>query len=209
MVIIGAKGFAKELLALLHENNETTELYFFDDINLDVGDYLYDEFPVIKSWGALHTHFSSNSPLFALGIGGAGSRENLSKKVTEIGGQLCSVISKKALIGAYGNSIGNGVCILSQATITCDVSIGEGSLINKSAIISHDVSIGRFCIVSPGAKILGRSHIGNFTEIGANAVILPDIKIGNNCIVGAGAIVTKDIQDNTTVIGNPAKLLSC
>ncbi|OAD20605.1 hexapeptide transferase family protein, partial [Candidatus Thiomargarita nelsonii] len=122
---------------------------------------------------------------------------SLSEKVTDIGGRLCSIISNQALVGEYGNIIGNGVCILSHATITCDVYLGDGTLINKAAIISHDAKVGRYCDISPGAKILGRTAIGDCTAIGTNAVLLPDVKVGSNCEVGAGAVVTKDVPPNT------------
>jgi len=43
--------------------------------------------------------------------------------------------------------------------------------------------------------------------IGANSTILPNLIIGENARVGAGSVVTKHIEDNTTVIGNPARPL--
>ncbi len=205
MVVIGARGLAKELLAVLSWNSDTNNLCFFDNVNVDAPDYLHVSFPVLKSWEALQEHFLTKSPEFALGVGGAATRMSLSGKAASMGGQLCSIVSNQALVGQFGNVIGNGVCILSHATITCDVHLGDGTLINKAAIISHDAEVGRYCDISPGAKVLGRTIIGDCTEIGTNAVILPDIKVGSNCKVGAGAVGTKDVHDNSTVVGIPAK----
>ncbi|OAD21267.1 transferase hexapeptide repeat containing protein, partial [Candidatus Thiomargarita nelsonii] len=50
MVIIGAKGLAKELLTVLSWNKDTNNLCFFDNINADAPDYLNGTFPVLKSW---------------------------------------------------------------------------------------------------------------------------------------------------------------
>ena len=205
MVIIGAKGLAKELLAVLQWNGEANDILFFDNVNMDTPDVLYERFPVLKSWEALEKHFLKKSREFVLGVGGAKTRKILAEKVTSLGGQLCSIVSNHALVGEFGNKIGNGVCILSHATITGDVNIGKGSLINKAVIISHDAKIGNYCEISPGAKILGRTTVGDFSEIGTNAVILPDVRVGLHCKVGAGAIVTKDVVDYSTVVGIPAK----
>ncbi|WP_237026840.1 DapH/DapD/GlmU-related protein [Lactobacillus sp. S2-2] len=41
--------------------------------------------------------------------------------------------------------------------------------------------------------------------IGAGSIILPGVTVGENSIVGAGSIVTKDVNDNTVVVGNPAR----
>lgn len=205
MVILGAKGFAKEILTLLQWKNKIDDIFFFDDINHDIPDLLYERFRVIKSWEKLQKHFATICPDFILGVGSPKSRLFFSEKASNQGGNLCSVISNHALIGSFNVEISKGVCILPYATITIDVKIGEGTLINKASSISHGASIGEYSSISPGARILGNVKIGNKTEVGTNAVVLPNVTIGNNCRVGAGAVVTKDVQDGTTVIGIPAK----
>ena len=204
MVILGAKGLAKELLAAIQWDGEATGVSLFDNVNQDTPDCLYGQFSVIKSWEDLETHFLTN-PDFVLGVGGQKARIFLSQKASTLGGRLCSFVSEHALVGAFGVKIARGVCILSHATITTDVEIGEGTLINKAAIISHDAVIGSYCEISPGAKILGRTRIGDRTEVGTNAVILPDVVVGCDCRVGAGAVVTKSVPDGSTVIGITAR----
>lgn len=179
------------------------EVYLFDNVNPDTPEI----YKAIKSWEDLQNHFSLVSPEFVLGVGGQKARKFCSEKAASLGGALCSVVSRHALIGAFGVSIANGVCILSQATITADVEIGGGTLINKAAIISHDATIGSYCEISPGAPVLGRAKIGDQTEIGTNAVVLPDVEVGCNCKIGAGAVVTKNVPDGFTVAGIPAKPL--
>lgn len=208
MVIIGAKGFAKELLtALVWDGIDKDFLFFFDNVSSDVPDKLYGKYPVIKSWCELETHFKETNQSFMLGVGSSKLRFELANKAINVGGVLKSFISSHALIGEYGIEIGEGTCILSNAVITVDVKIGKGSLINKAAIVSHDAQVGEYCEISPGAKLLGRSKVGNYTEIGAGAIILPGITIGDNCKVGAGAVVTHNFPSNSIIAGVPAKLL--
>lgn len=159
MVIIGANGLGKELLTLLIWNNDPDNLYFFDEDCVAVPDLLSGRFPVLKSWAALKEHFLINSPEFALGVGTAVTRKLLSEKVVSVGGKLCSIIANDALIGEFINSIGDGVCILSQAIVTSDVRIGNGTLVNKAVIISHEAQVGRYCAISPSAKIFGGATI--------------------------------------------------
>lgn len=209
MVIIGAKGFAKELLsALIWSGFNKDDLFFFDNISKDASDNLFGRFPIIKTWEELSLHFKENSSEFMLGVGGAKTRYDLANKVAGLGGTLQSFISDQALIGEYGNVIGEGVCILPNAILSCDVKVGKGTLINKAAIIGHDAQVGEYCQISPCAKILGRSKLGNYSEIGAGAVILPDVALGDNCIVGAGAVVNCDYPENSIVVGMPARLIN-
>jgi UDP-2-acetamido-3-amino-2,3-dideoxy-glucuronate N-acetyltransferase len=44
-------------------------------------------------------------------------------------------------------------------------------------------------------------------SIGSGATLLGGVVIGENAIVGAGSVITKDVPANTTVAGNPARLL--
>lgn len=49
--------------------------------------------------------------------------------------------------------------------------------------------------------------IGENCYIGARAIIIGNVIIGNNVTVGAGTVVTKSISDNSTVVGNPMKII--
>ena len=49
MLIIGAKGFAKEVLEIFHQKDETENLHFYDDVSLDSPDLLYNQFKVLKN----------------------------------------------------------------------------------------------------------------------------------------------------------------
>jgi sugar O-acyltransferase (sialic acid O-acetyltransferase NeuD family) len=206
MVIIGAKGFAKEILEIIYCDSHRT-ICFFDNISPDMPDHLYGEFPVLKDFEMLKNHFLSVSPDFVLGIGGTAKRHELYKKIVLLGGKEKTVIAKSAQVGHFGTTVGRGCCILNGSIITNDVFMDTGVIINKHVSVSHDVCIGMFSEISPGARILGRVKVGNFTSIGSNAVVLPDIVIGSHCKVGAGAVVTKDVEDCTTVAGVPAQIL--
>lgn len=209
MIIIGAKSLAKELFAaLIWDDWDRKNLFFFDNVNSDVPDKFFGEFPVIRSWEELKIYFQEKGPEFLLGVGGIKTKYTLVNKLNQLGGTLCSFISKHALVGEYGNVLGEGVCILPNVIITCDVTIGDCTLINKATIISHDVRIGKYCSISPGAKIMSRTQIGNFTEVGTGAITLPGITLGNHCIVGAGAVVTRNFPDHSVIAGVPAKIIN-
>ena len=53
-----------------------------------------------------------------------------------------------------------------------------------------------------------RPIIGNNVSLGANVCIIGNITIGDNVVVGAGSVVVKDIPANSTVVGNPAKVIT-
>lgn len=205
MLIIGAKGFAKELLDVCHQLGETDNLVFYDDVSSDLPEKLFGKFDILCSGEAARSYFKNTDKRFALGLGNPFLRQKMAEQFTNWGGELTSLISPKANIGSFGVEIACGVTILAGATITNEVKIGKGLLMYPNAIITHDCILGDFIELSPGATILGNCTIQALSQIGANATILSGIRISEQCTVGAGAVVTKDVEANKTVKGIPAK----
>ncbi len=204
MIIIGAKGHAKEILDLMGQQEQSDNLYFFDNTSKEIQDRLFGKFEIVHSFDdALKVLKKDNR--FILGLGSVNNRKKLYDIFTEMGAVPFSVISSTATIGKYNVVLGKGLNIMHHVSIFNDVFIGDGTLVNSYASIHHDCKIGKFCEISPGARILGRVTIGNYSSIGANAVVLPDVVIGNNVVIGAGAVVAKNTEDNSCYVGIPAK----
>jgi sugar O-acyltransferase (sialic acid O-acetyltransferase NeuD family) len=207
MIIIGAKGFAKEVLEILNQLNDLENLVFYDDVNEDTPDILFGRFPVLKSIFEAENYLNTIDSRFTIGIGNPILRKKLFDKFIAIGGKYISTISPKASVGSFGNSIGEGCNIMTGTVITNDVKIHNGVLINLNCTIGHDCEIGNFVELSPGVHISGNCSLGDYCVLGTNASVLPKIKIGRNVIVGAGSVVTKDLPDNCVAIGVPAKMI--
>ncbi|SEA69983.1 NeuD/PglB/VioB family sugar acetyltransferase [Psychroflexus halocasei] len=203
MLIVGAKGFAKEVLQSLN-SSELEQLAFYDDVTKNAPELLYGKYPILKTKTEAQDFFTSSSNKFTLGIGNSKIRYKLYKQFKDLGGVLQSTVSSETNIGKY-STIKEGCNILSGVHISNDVLIGKGSLIYYNVIITHDVKIGDFVELSPACKLLGRVNIGDYVQIGSGAIILPNLSIGVGAVVGAGAVVTKDVPSNSVVVGNPAK----
>lgn len=204
MLIIGAKGFAKEVLEVICQKNNEQNIAFFDDTSTDVDAILYNKYKVIRNINDAKNYFSQVDNLFTLGIGNPVLRYKMMLKFTTNGGILTSTISPFAHIGRFDNSIEDGCNIMTGTVITNSITIKKGTLINLNCTVGHDSVIGEFVEMSPGAHVSGNCTIGNYTSIGTNATILPKVIIGKNVIVAAGSVVTKDVSDNVMIAGVPA-----
>lgn len=210
MIVIGAKGFAKELLEdLVSEkyNYNEENLFFFDDISEDLDDKLFGIYKILRNYSEVEEVFKTVSREFTIGIGTPKHRKELSDKFIECGGELVSVISEDSKVGSFDVEIENGALIMASTVITNSIKIGKGTLVNLSCTIGHDCTIGNYVEISPNVSISGHCKVGNFTSIGTGAIVIPKVKIGDNCIIGAGTVVTKDIPDNCVVVGVPGKII--
>lgn len=202
MLVVGAKGFAKELLDILIKNKEK-DIVFYDDVTEDIGEKIFDKFKILRNTDEAKSYLEKDAR-FTIGIGNPKLRKLLYEKFILLGGYYTSTISNFSDIGTFGVEIGDGCNILSGVRISNDCKIGKGTIIYYNSIITHDVEVGDFVEISPGAILLGRCKIGNGTHISAGSIIFPDIEIGENVIVAAGSVVRENIPDNVMVAGIPA-----
>ena len=83
--------------------------------------------------------------------------------------------------------------------------IGKNTFIDNQVHIAHNNKIGNNCIIAGQVGFAGSSSLGNNVMIGGQAGISGHLKIGNNIQIGGGSGVINDINDNSKVMGYPAK----
>lgn len=148
---------------------------------------------------------------FNVAIANSSARERIASHCLELSMEPFSIVAQNSIV-LDNTLIGIG-CILSPFTaVTSNVRIGKFFHANNFSNIAHDCVIGDFVTFGPGVKCNGNVHIGDHALIGAGAVLKQGssekpMLIGRGAVVGMGAVVTKDVLPNTTVAGNPARLI--
>jgi len=149
---------------------------------------------------------------FNVAIANSSARERIASHCVESRMEPFSIVAQNSIV-LDNTLIGIG-CILSPFTaVTSNVRIGKFFHANNFSNIAHDCVIGDFVTFGPGVKCNGNVHIGDHAFIGAGAVLKqgsPEnpLVIGRGAVVGLGAVVTKDVLPDTTVVGNPARLIT-
>lgn len=143
---------------------------------------------------------------FNVALGSSAARERISNKFLEQNCIPLTLIAKTAII--YDDvSIGEGAIICDNTMLTSNIKIGKYFQANIYSYVAHDCIIDDYVTLAPKVCCNGRVKIGRHAYIGTGAVIRENITIGEGAIVGAGAVVVKDVLPNTTVVGNPAKIM--
>ncbi len=205
MLIVGAGGFAKQLLPVIEHLGLSDQVTFYDDYSNDTSSLISRNFHVIRNEEQLRNYFSKGDFRFVNALGGPSKRYEIHQKIVALGGIPTNLIDPNTRISQYEVKIGIGCCILQDVIIEPCAQLGDGCLINLKSMITHDTIIGNFTEISPGVTLLGASKIGNFVFIGAGAIVLPKIEIGDHCVIGAGAVVNRSVPSGHRVVGVPAR----
>ena len=134
-----------------------------------------------------------------------------------------------AFVNLYGctiednTKIGTFVEIQKNAHIGSNVKVSSHTFICEGVTIEDNVFIGHHVSFIndkyPHSTTAGRelqteadwqvvpTRVKRGASIGTSATILCGVTIGEDAVVGAGSVVTHDVPDNTTVAGNPARVL--
>lgn len=89
-----------------------------------------------------------------------------------------------------------------------DTNISENCEIGINCVIGHGVYLGKNSTICSQSSVGGFSSIGESSYLGLSSTVINRVKIPSKTKLAAGAVVLKSFsRDNTTIIGNPGKVL--
>lgn len=202
IIIYGAGGLGKEVLSLVRALAQFEPLGFIDD-------GLRKDTPVkgLRVLGGVDALNTMTTPVnLVLAVGDPATKAMLIKMIDPSRVYFPTLIHPSAIIqDDAAVSIGEGSIICAGCILTTDISIGSHVLLNLNTTVGHDVTIGSLSSLMTGVNIAGMVRIGDGVMIGSGANIINNVSVGNFAKVGMGAVVIKDVEQQTTVVGVPAK----
>lgn len=206
ILIIGAGGFAREVLFLLENNNKKVkEWNILGFVDNERTDNLHG-YPI---WGTDERLLGFNRAIFVVCAVG---NPNLKKKIIErlrpnhniIFPNIISIDSQ----GDWNNIIMPEGCIICGGSIlTTDIVLGGFVTVNLGCTIGHDTRIGNYSTISPGSNISGNVIIEECVDIGTGCQIIPKGYVEKHAVLGAGTVVISRIPAESTAVGVPARVI--
>lgn len=118
-----------------------------------------------------------------------------------------ATIGEDSRIAAFVD-IGKGVTIGSNCSVQAFVSIPPGISIGSNVFIGPHVCFANHKdIKQRGEWKMDETVVEDDVSIGMGAMIGPGLRIGKGAVIGMGAVVLENVAPETTVVGNPARLL--
>lgn len=210
LIIVGAGGFGREVLAAALENPaygvEWTIGGFLDDAP-DAQKQLQEKGINVPVVGSISGHQPTEGNLYICAIGSPIDKMNVCEALVAKGAKFINLIHPTAYIGPRCK-LGIGNILMYQAGLTCDATLGNFVSLNRFVSVGHDAVVGDGCTLSSYCDVTGYARLGRGVFMGSHASILPGAVVEDFATVGAGSIVIKRVSPGKTVLGVPARTLN-
>jgi sugar O-acyltransferase (sialic acid O-acetyltransferase NeuD family) len=207
IVIVGAGGFGREIVALAAACNRAAGHSIYDVIGVvddgmpDLGKLKRLSVPLIGPVEAV----GNLDARYLIGIGRPSVRRAVDERLMAIGGSAADpMVHPLAWIG-MDIELAPGVIVCAGVSITTNVRVGRHTHLNLQATVGHDCRVGEYATVAPMTAISGNVILEEEVELGTGVSIVPGVTIGRGAIIGAGAAVTRDIAPGSVAVGVPAR----
>ena len=201
LAIYGSGGSGQEIydLAVRCNSGKWSDIVFVDDFETNDHKYLAK---VIRFDALLE---NKNEFEVAISLGEPRARKDLFEKLKSCGINLTKLIDPTAIISPSA-SLGEGVVVFEYSIVHCGVRIGRNCLIQPYTGLGHGTIVGDHCVFSAHFSPAGGCQFGDCVFCGMHSFIKEGLKIGNNAVIAMGAGVFQDVQENSVVVGYPARL---
>ncbi|MFW5713107.1 MAG: NeuD/PglB/VioB family sugar acetyltransferase [Brevefilum sp.] len=199
LIVYGAGGHGRSLVALIRELNRYEIVGFVDD-GYSPNDRVF-ELPILGGREDLQSLADEGFRLAVNGVGGIGdlvSRLSVYDQLRKVGIHCPTVTHPTAWIEASAQ-LDNGCQVFPFADIGTEAVIGFGCIINTGVIVSHNVELAAYVNLSPGATLAGGVIVGERALVGMRATINLNVRVGEGARIGNGATVKADVPDGGIV----------
>lgn len=206
VLVIGASGLAREVLALARSGTSHVVFGVVDDGWADMA----ESFAGVPVLGSIERAVEYIDIKLLVCVGSGAAREEIVGRLDVLGvgpDSYTTIIDPSVTIHG-SSSVGRGSIILANTVFTTDVTVGSHVVIMPHVTLTHGNEVGDFATIAAGAALGGDVRIGKGAYIGMNASIRQRVLVGPYSVLGMGAALLTELPEHETWAGVPAVRLA-
>jgi sugar O-acyltransferase (sialic acid O-acetyltransferase NeuD family) len=203
LLLIGASGLAREVLAVERRMQRFSRVRVLDDDESRWGDELDGE-PIIGGL-ACAQEYVDHDILICAGHGRA--RRNIVERLAALGVEPDRYLTfvDPSVVIPDDCSVGRGSIVLAGTVITTSVELGRHVVVMPNVTLTHDDVVQDFATICAGVSLGGAVRIGEAAYVGMNASVRQGVAVGADATLGMGAALIDHLPFGETWVGIPAR----
>lgn len=207
LVIVGAGGFARETIEVVHAINAERRswelLGLLDDDPAKHG----TEVGGAEVLGPLSWLARQPAVAAVVCIGNPAnfaSRRAVVHRLSLPTERYATLVHPTAVV-ARRSEIGPGGVLHAHTVLTTDVELGAHVAIMPAVVFTHDDVVADFATFGAGVRLAGSVQVGTGAYLGSGCLVRENLSIGAWSMVGMGSVVTRPVPAGEVWLGQPAR----
>ena len=211
LIILGGSGIGMIAASIARESGEYEVCGFLNDV-LPAGTHIgkYEKIPVVGTTDDIQ-HYLDNDYYFFIAYVGLKKEKETFEKIEKFQipkERYATLIHRTAIIPHGFCKIGHGVLMAPLSQISPDTTIEDNCILLANSFLGQDSTMKKFAHLATNSVVGANVVVGRGVHVGSNSTIREKVNIGDFSLIGAGAVVLNNVEENTKVVGNPAKILN-
>jgi sugar O-acyltransferase (sialic acid O-acetyltransferase NeuD family) len=201
LVIIGAGGFGREVLAWARHAEPGRKIKGFIDDNLSALNGFTKNLSVVDR---AIDYLPDPLDVLVCAVAEVELKRRWVNRMINRGGAFARLIHPTVILGE-NVQLGTGVILCHHTVVSSDARIGDYVSVDLHSTVAHDAVIGRWSRINRHVDIMEGAVLGEGVTVGSHACIMFGVKIGDGAVVGPGAVVAESVAAGATVQGPLAR----
>ena len=204
LVIIGAGGFGREMLAWARQSVQFERDWTIKGFIDDNPQALASKNTPAALLDTVQNYAPAAEDVFICAMGVPAIKRRCCEMIGARGGHFTRLIHRTAVLGD-NVELGEGVVLCPYTVVSANNRLGFGVAVNLHSSIDHDACVGDWSQVNCHCDLTAAVQIGREVFIGSSVSIIPGITVGDGAYLGAGSVVLRDVPAGAKVFGVPAR----
>lgn len=206
LVIVGAGGFARETVELVHAVNAVSPRWELrgildDSPSLEGGEVA--GLPVLGPTTSIGSHDDASVVVCIGNPSNFVARAQVVERLGLPAERFATLCHPTAVIPSTA-TIGVGSVVHAMVVMTTDVRVGAHVAIMPAVVLTHDVVVEDYATFGAGVLVAGGTTVRTGAYVGSGCVLREGVTIGQWSLVGAASTVLRDIPAGEVWVGSPA-----
>ncbi len=203
ILLIGASGLAREVIALLGDSRTQRVVAVLDD-DANAQGATCGAIPIIG--GLIEVNRYPHARVLVC-VGSGRARERIVARLG-LAPERYATILDPSVRNPAGCPVGAGSIILANATITADAAVGRHVVLMPAVTVTHGDRLDDFATLAAGVSLGGNVSVGKGAYLGMNSSVKPGLVVGDYSTLGMGAVLLRSLPPGETWAGVPAHRLT-